>query len=745
MSHHGRTVWPTTRAGWVLTVAAAAGVIGIIAGMEVNPPAVVGGLMCAISAAGLVVGRRQTLRELAAVGIALGLGLLRGGAAAPPAGTIDLAPARGAVVVDGTVRSVTLESGGATTAVAVDSVGSASGPMPARGTVVGYTSGNVDWEVGDRVEVTATGLHAAGSGSGGSRSIIAARAAITRTAGAGPLADLVAAARQRLDGAVTESLPEPDASLVLGIGFGIHRRLSPSLRGSLQDSGLIHVVAVSGLKVVLLVTMIGSLLHRIPIRVGPRGLLTAAVIGAYVLLSGAGAAAVRGAVMAGVAMWVRWTGERRLCSLTLLAVVATTMIGVEPQLDRDLGFQLSFLGTLGILVAADRIGRLLPGPAVMRESLAATVSAQLFTAPITAITFHSLSLVAPIANALALPALPAVVAASALGAVAAVLNPLAGSVLLHLAGWGVRWFAVIAGLSASLPGAAVRLDGSVGSAVLAAGGAAALAAAGGVAVRSLAVWIEHRRATARRIISAILCMVAVGGAAVGALVSGQRPDVIVLDVGTGIAILVEVPDQGVAVIDMGAGTRMLSDALARVGGPLSRRIDFLLVASPPTAAASQSATLDVDVRIVRAVEPVTSADHALLDGLAHRGADVASVPSGTVVWGSFRAAIVTSPAGTGQRAVGLHIDVGAVTVAAVSSTGVAAQEDLATGLGRAELLVVAPTDLVAGVLLDSVRPRDLVVAGSARGAATHIEATARTAVDGDVRFGLSASGLERRG
>jgi predicted membrane metal-binding protein len=69
----------------------------------------------------------------------------------------------------------------------------------------------------------------------------------------------VAWAQIQLTGAVDRELPEPAAALLLGIAFGIHQPLAPDVRAPLQDAGLIHIVVVSGLKVVLIIGLVSAL------------------------------------------------------------------------------------------------------------------------------------------------------------------------------------------------------------------------------------------------------------------------------------------------------------------------------------------------------------------------------------------------------------------------------------------------------------------------------------------------------
>src|ERR1035438_6343068 len=68
----------------------------------------------------------------------------------------------------------------------------------------------------------------------------------------------IAWAQEQLLTAVNGAIPEPAAALILGIAFGIHEPLPADVRAPLQDAGLIHIVVVSGLKVVLVIGLVSA-------------------------------------------------------------------------------------------------------------------------------------------------------------------------------------------------------------------------------------------------------------------------------------------------------------------------------------------------------------------------------------------------------------------------------------------------------------------------------------------------------
>ncbi len=402
-----------------------------------------------------------------AVGLAVLLGLLRGGAGVISHGPGSVAGNLGArpLTLIGTVRSAD-PGKGSNAIIDAARVSDIRGAHAVTGGVL--VSGPLIPALapGDVVEVNASGLRAlsrrAGPGSQASleRDDVEATATAPQVfvlAGGGPsLAGGIAWAQGRLIAAVDASLSEPAAALLLGIAFGIHEPLAAAVRTPLQNAGLIHIVVVSGLKVVLLIGIV-SALGRVLEWSRRRTLLVAVpLLASYVLISGAGPAAIRSALMAGAAMLATSSG-RRTDPVPMLALVAALMLAADPALIQDPGFQLSFLGTAGILLLAEPIGRRLPGPRLFVEPFAVTVAAQLATLPIMGGTFGVIALAGPVANALVLPLLPFMMITGGAGAILNALLPGMGWMLLQVTGLGASAVVSLASAVSAVPGAAIQV------------------------------------------------------------------------------------------------------------------------------------------------------------------------------------------------------------------------------------------------------------------------------------------------
>jgi competence protein ComEC len=417
-------------------------------------------LICAVVAP-------RRLPPLGLLAAAIVLGVLRGSSAVtvPGPGSLDGHLGVRPVVIVGTVRSA--DPGTGSTAIInashlsdADSDGQVTGGVLVSGPLVPALS------PGDKVEIDASGLRPLDRRPGANSAVTLERADVEAiatspqvfvlAAGDPSPARAIAWAQGQLLTAVNRALPEPAAALALGVAFGIHEPLSADVRAPLQDAGLIHIVVVSGLKVVLIIGLVGAVGRVFEWSRQRTLLVVLPVVAAYVLISGAGPAAIRSALMAGAALLAA-TGARRTDPVPMLALAGALMVGLDPRLVDDPGFQLSFLGTAGIVLLAAPIAARVPGPRLIAEPFAVTIAAQLATVPVMAGTFGVISLVGPIANALVLPLLPAMIVLGGLGAILSTVSPALGWALLQLTGLGTSVITTLARALVTIPGSAIQV------------------------------------------------------------------------------------------------------------------------------------------------------------------------------------------------------------------------------------------------------------------------------------------------
>lgn len=251
-------------------------------------------------------------------------------------------------------------------------------------------------------------------------------------------------------------VPEPHAAFLSGLLFGGSNGVPEGLSEAFQRTGTSHILAASGYNVSLFaLLLLGPLVEWFGRR---RGIVMAGflVVG-YVLLAGAGSAILRAGVMALLVLFARYV-QRHPSAPRLLLLTGAILLGVNPLLLTDVGFQLSLAATAAILAFADRAGEMLaflPEKFGIRESAAASAAAYLLTLPVVIWHFERLSTISPFTNLLVLPLVPFAMAASSAALVLSVFGTVIGrmaalpawalsSLILHVIAWeGALTFASI--------------------------------------------------------------------------------------------------------------------------------------------------------------------------------------------------------------------------------------------------------------------------------------------------------------
>ncbi|MDE2903273.1 MAG: ComEC/Rec2 family competence protein [Chloroflexota bacterium] len=266
--------------------------------------------------------------------------------------------------------------------------------------------------------------------------------------------------RDHIDRSVRRVLPEPHGALLSAILVGKRSSLPGDLRNDFLASGLIHVVAISGFNITLVALgvrrMAGWLIGRYSV------LLAMLALPLYAALAGGEPSVVRATLM-GELILLAWLLGRDTDALTALAVAALAIVLIDPSALADVGFQLSFAGTLGLVVIAPGLSEWLTArarlPRLAVEPLAVTATASLMVTPIIAHTFERLQLAAVPANLLALAAPVWIMVTGAPVAVWAAAGWPLGEVLAWAAWVPLEYLIQAARLAAALPGASVPIPG----------------------------------------------------------------------------------------------------------------------------------------------------------------------------------------------------------------------------------------------------------------------------------------------
>lgn len=261
--------------------------------------------------------------------------------------------------------------------------------------------------------------------------------------------------RRLMEEKISRILPEPESSLLAGVVLGVKRNLPEDFYDALQKSGTLHVVVVSGTNITYTITAllaIGGLLTR-PVRI------VFAVLGvlAYALMVGGGAAVWRSTLMGLTVLLAAVLGRRRLAQEALF-VSAAILLLANPMGLWQIGFQLSFAATAGIIFLQDLIEqRLQVLPRLIKKGLVTTIAAQVAVLPIITHNFQTLSLVSPLSNLLTFLLVPLLtVVGAAIALLALVFLPL-GQLVAPLIYVPATLFVTIVSLSVKVPFAQIQI------------------------------------------------------------------------------------------------------------------------------------------------------------------------------------------------------------------------------------------------------------------------------------------------
>lgn len=192
-------------------------------------------------------------------------------------------------------------------------------------------------------------------------------------------------------------LPYDEGSLLAGIMLGDSYIMSEELKTAYSNSGMSHIVAISGMNMTLIAVFLLWLFVRLGLWRRQASAAAVATIWMYTALVGFSSSAVRASIMS-TAVLIAYASGRLASADRLLALTAALMLAVNPRLLRDdLGFVLSFSAFLGLLWYYEPIRSFMARfikwkyAAIPLEIFSLTLSAQVLALPIIAMSFGQIS------------------------------------------------------------------------------------------------------------------------------------------------------------------------------------------------------------------------------------------------------------------------------------------------------------------------------------------------------------------
>jgi competence protein ComEC len=260
--------------------------------------------------------------------------------------------------------------------------------------------------------------------------------------------------------ATNDAIPEPERSLGLGFLLGQKNDLPEDLQNQIKLLGLSHIVVASGYNLTILVAFARKIFARISKYLS--AITAGGMIAGFILITGFSPSMSRAGLVAGFSL-LAWYYGRKIHPVVLLLVSAGITLMIKPSyIWGDLGWYLSFLAFIGVLVLAPLLHHFFWGvtkkPSWVRELLVVTFSAQLMTLPILLYSFGTFSLYSLVANALVLPAIPFAMAGVFVSGLAGLVVPAVAGILSIPAVWLLKYCTFVIDRVSAFPGVLSELS-----------------------------------------------------------------------------------------------------------------------------------------------------------------------------------------------------------------------------------------------------------------------------------------------
>jgi competence protein ComEC len=262
--------------------------------------------------------------------------------------------------------------------------------------------------------------------------------------------------RQRIVRSQVRWLGRPEGPIVSSMVLGSKAVDLPyDIRDSFIQVGLAHALAASGFQTSLILSLLLVITKRLSSRAQVAWGVSALVI--FLGLTGLQPSVLRAVVM-GFGALIALAIRRKVKPLGTLLLAATLLLLFNPLWIWDLGFQLSFLATLGLLVTVPPLIKKLDWiPPAIACLIAVPIAASIWTLPLQLHVFGVVPLYSLVVNVLTTPLISVISISGIISALTALIWPLAGSALSWLLYYPTHWLIVLVQVFSQLPGNSIAV------------------------------------------------------------------------------------------------------------------------------------------------------------------------------------------------------------------------------------------------------------------------------------------------
>ncbi|CZT55767.1 ComEC family competence protein [Eubacteriaceae bacterium CHKCI005] len=282
-----------------------------------------------------------------------------------------------------------------------------------------------------------------------------------------PVYAFVVDARQKLMETNRETLSSDAAEVINGVLLGADDQIDPKIKQAFRDTGIAHLLAVSGAHISIFTNFVLMVLMRFKVNRRVAAVLAAGFAFGFMALTGFTPSVMRAGLMS-IIYLLGLAARKKADSLNSLGLAAFLLTILNPFAVRDLGLIMSLMATLGMIVLSARMESWMirPFANVKRgrriingivATVAQSLSASLFLLPITIVVFERVSLISPVTNVLCMLPASIMMIASGIGSMLHSMGMLAfiSNPCLLVAGLLAKYLIAVTGLLSGVPFAVI--------------------------------------------------------------------------------------------------------------------------------------------------------------------------------------------------------------------------------------------------------------------------------------------------
>ncbi len=206
--------------------------------------------------------------------------------------------------------------------------------------------------------------------------------------------------KDKINEVIRKSYSINSSEIISGILYGEEIK-NLELRNDLKNTGLLHITAMSGYNLTIIINAVFYIFSLLGFSLFATNILSIIFIILFVIFTGFQSSVIRAAIMTIALIFSKIEGRIPLTRNILIFTSFLITLFSPDALIKDLGFQLSFLATIGILYLSDGLSKFLKN-----KILSETVSAQLMVMPLLWYKFSEFNLFSFLNNMLLVPLIP---------------------------------------------------------------------------------------------------------------------------------------------------------------------------------------------------------------------------------------------------------------------------------------------------------------------------------------------------